>query len=154
MPKLDDFCAQARFRGVNALVISTKCSLVKYEQMFYHCKHSNLRRVFKAGSATIIRDIGTTQGAHMYTRNVRYIKRYVRVVAEMGPDGHITPLCVLWPDGRRFDVDDVIETGYSSSAKTGSSGVRYVVEIAGQRKILWRDGRGFFVESPQARPIG
>ena len=90
----------------------------------------------------------------MYARNVRYIKRYVRVVAEMGPDGHIIPLCVLWPDGRRFDVDDVIETGYSSSAKTGSSGVRYVVEIAGQRKILWRDGRGFFVESPQARPIG
>lgn len=128
------------------LLNTNRCSIIANTAIFAES--------LKLGSATIIRDIGTTQGAHMYTRNVRYIKRYVRVVAEMGPDGHITPLCVLWPDGRRFDVDDVIETGYSSSAKTGSSGVRYVVEIAGQRKILWRDGRGFFVESPQARPIG
>ena len=128
------------------LLNTNRCSIIANTVIFVES--------LKLGSATIIRDIGTTQGAHMYTRNVRYIKRYVRVVAEMGPDGHITPLCVLWPDGRRFDVDDVIETGYSSSAKTGSSGVRYVVEIAGQRKILWRDGRGFFVESPQARPIG
>ena len=51
------------------------------------------------------------------------------------------------------DIDEVLETGFSSSSKTGSSGVRYSVKIAGQRKIIWRDGRGFFVECPRQKPF-
>lgn len=89
----------------------------------------------------------------MINRNVRYEKQYVRVVAELGADGRITPMYLLWPDGRRFDIDEVLETGFSSSSKTGSSGVRYSVKIAGQRKIIWRDGRGFFVECPRQKPF-
>ena len=82
---------------------------------------------------------------------VTYENQYIRVVAELGADGHITPLYIIWPDGRRFDIDKVLDTGFSSSTKTGSSGVRYSVKIAGQSKVLWRDGRGFFVECPKQR---
>ncbi len=87
----------------------------------------------------------------MNNRFVRYTKQYVRVVAELGADGNVTPLYVIWPDGRRFDIDRVVDTGFSTSSKTGCSGVRYAVQIAGQNKVIWRDGRGFFVECPHQR---
>ena len=82
-------------------------------------------------------------------RRIRYVKQYVRAVAELGADGHVVPLYIIWPDGRRFDIEKVVDTGFSSSPKPGCSGVRYSVVISGQTKVLWRDGRGFFVECPQ-----
>ena len=38
-----------------------------------------------------------------------YRKQYVDVVAKMDTEGHVVPLEVQWPDGRRFPIDKVLD---------------------------------------------
>ncbi|MDO4537736.1 MAG: hypothetical protein Q4B54_06200 [Coriobacteriales bacterium] len=77
------------------------------------------------------------------------VKRYVAVVANTNVDGIVTPLTIIWEDGRHFDVDKVIERRQAHSLKTGGSGMRYTVRVGGHTTYLWFDDyRGrWFVEA-------
>ncbi len=74
-------------------------------------------------------------------------KLYVEVVVDVDADGTTTPLAIVWEDGRRFDVDRVVERRHAASMKVGGYGVRYTVQIGGRERHLWQDDRGWYVEA-------
>ena len=76
-------------------------------------------------------------------------KRYVGVAVLTTADGLVTPLEILWDDGRRFKVDKVTGRKQAHSIKTGGTGMRYSVQIAGHDTFLWYDDyrKRWFVEA-------
>ena len=74
-------------------------------------------------------------------------KQYVEVVAAISPNGRVTPMEIIWPDGRRFPVDRVLERRRAESGILHVRGYRYTIYTCGRRRFLWRDDDGrFFVE--------
>lgn len=60
--------------------------------------------------------------------------------------GKITPLQIIWSDGRTFEIDKVIDIRKKASTKGGGKGLRYTCKICGQERFLWLDEYFWFVE--------
>lgn len=73
-------------------------------------------------------------------------RAYVKVVVEYSLEGNIRPLMVEWEDGRRFEVDRLLDVRRAASTKAGGQGMRYTVRILGHETYLFEDeGRWFVV---------
>ncbi len=77
-------------------------------------------------------------------------KRYVEVVSDTSSDGIVTPLAVIWDDGRRFAIDRVLDRRQAHSLKCGGTGMRYTVRIGGQSTYLFFEDPRWFVEAKEA----
>lgn len=78
-----------------------------------------------------------------------HIKTYVCVKAYFNTHGIIIPEVVLWDDGRRFEIDRVLDSRPCASLKGGGSGIRYTCRIRGKEAYLYLDGSRWFVEKKQ-----
>ena len=74
-------------------------------------------------------------------------RAYVKVVAEFSPEGAVKPLSVEWEDGRRFDVDRVLDVRRAVATKAGGQVMRYTVRIGGHETYLFEDDGRWFVEA-------
>ena len=74
-------------------------------------------------------------------------RAYVKVVVEYSPEGKIKPLSVEWEDGRRFEVDRLLDVRRAASTKAGGQGMRYTVRILGKETYLFEDEGRWFVEA-------
>ena len=63
-------------------------------------------------------------------------KKYVEVVADFSEDGRVTPLEIVWDDGRRFSVDKVVDGRWAANMKLGGRGYRYTVMVGGRERLL------------------
>lgn len=77
-------------------------------------------------------------------------KLYVEVVSRTDEDGRVTPLEVIWEDGRRFSVDRVLDARQAHSLKTGGTGMRYTVVVGGRSTYLYFEDPRWFVEAKVA----
>ncbi len=77
-------------------------------------------------------------------------RAYVRVLVDVGEDGGAQPLCIYWRDGRRFEVDRLLEVRRAAATRTGGQGVRYTCRINDRRVYLFEDGGRWFVEAKDA----
>lgn len=77
-------------------------------------------------------------------------KRYVEVISRTDVDGRVVPLRIVWEDGRRFDIERVLDARQAHSLKTGGTGMRYTVSIGGQATYLFYEGPRWFVEAKVA----
>lgn len=77
-------------------------------------------------------------------------KRYVEVVSRMDVKGQVSPLQVIWSDGRHFSVEKVLDARRAQSLKTGSTGMRYTVQVGSQATYLWYEEPRWFVEAKVA----
>ena len=73
-------------------------------------------------------------------------KTYVDVVVEFDTEGRMTPLAIVWGDGRRFQIDRVVECRSAASLKVGGQGMRYMVEVGGRTTFLYHEDPAWFVE--------
>lgn len=73
-------------------------------------------------------------------------KTFVGVRALFDTAGNITPLCVLWADGRRFAVDKVLDVRPCASLKCGGFGVRYTCRIGMRETYLFLEENRWYVE--------
>ena len=65
-------------------------------------------------------------------------KLYVNVLAICHQNDTTKPLGVIWPDGRKFGIDNVL---------AGGTGMRYTCEICGKAVYLYdEEGRWFMEE--------
>lgn len=64
-------------------------------------------------------------------------KIYVDVVAEFSYTGDITPIRIGWHDGRKFEIDRVLDC--RKAAGKGGVGIRYTCVIYGQRRYVFYD---------------
>jgi len=74
-------------------------------------------------------------------------RAYVKVIVEYSPEGKIKPLSVEWEDGRRFDVDRLLDVRRAASTRAGGTGMRYTVRILGHETYLFEDRGRWFVEA-------
>lgn len=70
----------------------------------------------------------------------------VEIVARFDLEGCITPLEIIWEDGRTFAIDKVIASQRAASLKAGGQGTRYTVMIDGRQAYLFYENPIWFVE--------
>lgn len=73
-------------------------------------------------------------------------KRYVAVTARHDEEGNIVPVCIEWEDGRKFEIDRILDRRRASSLKVGGTGVRFLVRILGRETLLYYENPRWFVE--------
>ena len=73
-------------------------------------------------------------------------KIYVEVVARFRTDGKPIPLWMIWEDGRKFEIDRVLDIWRAASLKAGGLGSRYTVRILGKERYLYYDENRWFVK--------
>lgn len=76
-------------------------------------------------------------------------KRYVTVISQTDETGEVTPLTIVWEDGRRYGIDRVLDRRQAHSLKTGGTGIRYTVRVGSQATYLWYEGPRWFVEAKE-----
>ncbi len=75
-------------------------------------------------------------------------KVYVEVEAVHKVDGTAMPESVRFEDGELYEIDRVIQSCRAASTKVGGTGIRYTVQISGQRTFLFDEENGkWFVEA-------
>lgn len=74
-------------------------------------------------------------------------RAYVKVVVEVSPEGSVRPMEVEWEDGRRFEVDRLLDVRRAAATKAGGQGMRYTVRILGRETYLFEDEGRWFVEA-------
>lgn len=74
-------------------------------------------------------------------------KRYVEVDVRFDIEGGMTPQSITWDDGRSFEIDRVLERRRAASLKVGGRGLRFLVEIGGQKTYLFYEDPAWFVEA-------
>ena len=75
-------------------------------------------------------------------------KVYVKVQAEFSPEGKLMPLCIIWEDGQRFEIDRVKDCRRAARLRAGGAGIRYTVMICGSEHFLfYEENYKWFVEA-------
>jgi len=73
-------------------------------------------------------------------------KKDIAVIAKFTSQGKVTPLSIIWDDGRRFDIDSVEDARRSASLKGGGIDMRYTCMIRGRQIYLFKDEDQWFLE--------
>ena len=76
-------------------------------------------------------------------------KIYIGVLAVTQPDGSIVPLRLIWPDGRNWEIDRVLDVRPAASLKAGGAGIRYTCRIRNHQTYLFQEENKWFVEAKQ-----
>lgn len=58
------------------------------------------------------------------------MKQFVSVEAKFDTDGNLLPLCICREDGRRFEIDRVLDIRFAASLKSGGTVLRYTCRIS------------------------
>ncbi|NLO48595.1 MAG: hypothetical protein GX111_09805 [Clostridiales bacterium] len=74
------------------------------------------------------------------------MKQYIGVISRHDPDGKSTPLEIIWEDGRRFDIDKVLDVRRAASLKAGGAGIRYTCKIRNREIFLFDEEGRWFIE--------
>ncbi|MHB8062705.1 MAG: hypothetical protein ACYDG2_08750 [Ruminiclostridium sp.] len=73
-------------------------------------------------------------------------KVFVEVVANFYSDGTLTPKLIIWEDGRKYEINKVLEVKKAASLKVGGQGIRYKCRISGKDTCLFLEDGRWFVE--------
>ena len=65
------------------------------------------------------------------------IKVYVQVKVDFREDGIMLPRRIVWEDGRKYEIDRVVDIRQAAAMKAGGQGDRYTVMICGQQCYLF-----------------
>jgi hypothetical protein len=76
-------------------------------------------------------------------------KVFIDVIVKFTKNGTKIPLLVIWEDGRKFEVDKVLDIRRAASLKAGGQGIRYKCLIRGRETFLWLEDEKWFVEAKQ-----
>ena len=68
------------------------------------------------------------------------------ILVEHKADGKVLPKTVLWPDGRRFDIDKVLDVRQAPALRAGGIGTRYLCRICGHERAIFEVRGLWFVE--------
>ena len=74
-------------------------------------------------------------------------KQYVDVIVRMQRDGSCVPLSVIWEDGTRYPIREVLDVRPASARLTEGAGMRYTVRVGTSDTYLFREGDRWFVEA-------
>ena len=64
-------------------------------------------------------------------------KQYVDVELRARAGGGIVPFAILWPDGRRFCIDEIVAVGKAGPVLNGASNQEWSVRFGGWRTSIY-----------------
>ena len=64
-------------------------------------------------------------------------KVYVDVKVDFDTDGNMRPRELIWEDGRRYEIDRVLDVRPAASLKAGGQGDRFTIMVAARQSYLW-----------------
>ena len=76
------------------------------------------------------------------------MKKYVEVTAHHNAQGFVRPLILWWDDGRKYEIDRVLDVRRAASLKAGGIGIRYTCRILGKERYLYLDEDKWYVNVP------
>lgn len=76
------------------------------------------------------------------------MKKYVEVTAHHNGQGFVRPLILWWDDGRKYEIDRVLDVRRAASLKAGGIGIRYTCRILGKERYLYLDEDKWYVNVP------
>lgn len=77
---------------------------------------------------------------------MKLYKRYVSVYQKVDKEGGITPISIVWEDGREYAIDRIIDVKRAVS-EVGGCGILYRCRIAGNVRNLYYERTRWFMES-------
>ena len=76
------------------------------------------------------------------------MKKYVEVTAHHNAQGFVRPLILWWDDGRKYEIDRVLDVRRAASLKAGGIGIRFTCRILGKERYLYLDEDKWYVNVP------
>ena len=73
-------------------------------------------------------------------------KVFLCVRCSCSPEGDVEPTSFVWINGRRYDVDRVLDRRRAPSLLVGGKGVRYTCRVMDRTLYLFRDGDRWYAE--------
>lgn len=73
-------------------------------------------------------------------------KLLLNILVQHTPEGKALPLKILWPDGREFEIDRIINTRKAAAMKCGGVGIRYLCRICGKEVPIFEEDGVWFIE--------
>lgn len=73
-------------------------------------------------------------------------KVFVTITAKHDINGLVVPIFLHWEDGRKFEVEKVLDVRMAASLKAGGQGLRYTCRIANKQLYLYCDEGRWFIE--------
>ena len=68
------------------------------------------------------------------------------IIVEHKSDGKVLPRTILWPDGRKFEIDKVLDVRMAPALKAGGVSMRYLCKFCGQERVIFEMRGLWFVE--------
>ena len=65
------------------------------------------------------------------------LKVYVAVKADFNEEGIMLPREISWEEGRKYEIDRVLDIRQAAARKAGGQGDRYTIRIGGQQSYLF-----------------
>jgi hypothetical protein len=75
------------------------------------------------------------------------MKVYVTVEVLVDEAGITHPTCIIWDDGRRFEITSISDVRRAASQKAGGNGIRYTCRIGDRDAFLYYENPKWFVDS-------
>ena len=76
-------------------------------------------------------------------------KVYVKVISETDECGNIKPITIVWENGKKYNIDKVVDVRRAYASKVGGTGIRYSIMVCGKQTYLYNDDGKWFVEGKE-----
>ena len=73
----------------------------------------------------------------MRTTATKLSKVYVAVKADFSEEGIMLPREITWEDGKKFEIDRIIDIRQAPALKAGGQGDRYTIMVRGNQSYLF-----------------
>ena len=73
----------------------------------------------------------------MRTTATKLPKVYVAVKADFSEEGIMLPREITWEDGKKFEIDRIIDIRQAPALKAGGQGDRYTIMVKGNQSYLF-----------------
>ena len=74
------------------------------------------------------------------------MKQVVDMIAKFNQNGDVMPIAIVWPDGKKFTIDKVLDVRRAASLKLGGHGIRYRVRIRDRVIDIFNDDGVWFLD--------
>lgn len=68
------------------------------------------------------------------------------ILVEHTKDGRSLPKTILWDDGRRFDIDKILDIRQATTLKCGGAGMKLYLQNLWQTACIFNEEDKWFVE--------
>ena len=70
----------------------------------------------------------------------------LNIIVQHLPDGQSVPRTIIWEDGRKFNIDKILDKRKAAALKCGGIGTRYICKICNKEVAIFDEDGYWFLE--------